>query len=467
MLKITRKACLLAAGVGMGWSWAPLTAAEISLARRADVVFADEASDVSLTLVDDQRKMCRQQEREWKAQQRDAARAMKQQEKCQAKSSRRDGADCPEEGGRFAGGLCSMGSCFSEPLGDPWTLNSVLWDDCADPCYTIGGWTQFGYTNKSDGVFNTRPDKLNLQQAWIYVEKIADGSNGIGFGGRIDALYGLDADNTQSYGNRPGKYDFSDNFDHGQFGYAIPQAYGQVAYDDLSVKVGHFYTLQGYEVVAATGNFFYSHGLSHNFMEPFTHTGAVATYKVDDSMELYGGYVLGWDSGFDQFRGGSAWHGGFKVSPMDNMAFVYTSTAGNLGWIGDGYSQSIVVTTNVTDELTSVIGGDLVHTNRQVLFGPAIAPVTGNTFNGVSAYNYLLYKLSDRTGVGMRNEWAKFDGVSYHTFTAGLNFKPQANVTIRPEYRYQYSPAGDNNRNNPLGIPVNEGILGVDAVVTF
>jgi hypothetical protein len=93
--------------------------------------------------------------------------------------------------------------------------------------------------------------------------------------------------------------------------------------------------------------------------------------------------------------------------------------------------------------------------------------VTGNTFNGVSAYNYLLYKLTDRTGVGMRNEWAKFDGVSYHTFTAGLNFKPQANVTIRPEYRYQYSPAGDNNKNNPLGIPVNQGILGIDAVVTF
>jgi len=469
MLKISGKACLLAAGIGMGWSWAPLAASEIRLADRADVVFADEPGEMSLVFVDDQRQMCRQQERAWKQAQRDAARARKAQEKCQAKANR--GA-C-RDGGGFGGGFCGLcsgaGDMFSGELGDPFTINSLLFDsECEEPCFTIGGWTQIGYHNDSDGTFNTRPDKLNLHQQWLYVEKVADGSNGIGFGGRVDVVYGQDAPNTQAFGNEFGRYDFSDDFNYGaQYGLAIPQAYGQIAYDALSVKVGHFFTLQGYEVVASTGNFFYSRALSMNIIEPFTHTAAVATYTVSEELELYGGWVAGWDSGFDRLDGATAWHGGFKVSPMENMSFIYTSTAGNLGWIGDGYSHSTILTTNVTDELTSVIGSDLVHTNQGV--DPAGGP-TGDTFNAISAYNYLLYQISDRTGVGMRNEWVKVDGVSYHSFTAGVNYKPMANLVIRPEYRYNYSPGGDNEPagdQNPLGIDVNESIVGIDAILTY
>ncbi len=78
----------------------------------------------------------------------------------------------------------------------------------------------------------------------------------------------------------------------------MPQAYGTVAYDKLSVKVGHFYTPAGYEVVPATGNFFYSHAFTWNFTEPFTHTGALASYAASDELTLMGGWVAGWDSGF-------------------------------------------------------------------------------------------------------------------------------------------------------------------------
>ncbi len=370
MLKISKKACLLAAGISMGWSCSAALAAEaeIRLADRAEAVFADETSDVSLILVDDQRKMCRQQERAWKEQQRECAKAQKQQARCQDKACRKQ--DCPEHGGRLSGGLSSCGDWFNSELGDPFTINSLLWDEdpCNPPCFTLGGWTQVGYFNNNDGAFNTRPDVVNLQQQWLYLEKIADGSDGIGFGGRVDVVYGTDGPNTQAFGNTFGRYDFSDAFTYdGQYGLAIPQAYAQMAYDKLSVKVGHFFTLQGYEVVAATGNFFYSHALSMNYIEPFTHTGAVATYAVSDELEVYAGWVLGWDSGFDRVNNATAWHGGFKVSPMEDMSFIYTSTAGNLGWIGDGYSQSVILTTNLTDELTSVVGSDFVTTNDSVL----------------------------------------------------------------------------------------------------
>jgi len=482
MPKFSKKVLLLA-GASLGWAWTAPASAALPGFDRIDSVFSNHDNDLDVELVDYQTKMQRQQERECRAQDRERAKIIREQERMAKKASReqdrackpprpercRDGADWSGMWDSSTSWTSDVSNYFTDDVGDPWTVSGAIADAmCVDePCVNVGGWVQFGYTNHSDGAFNTRPNSFNNQQSWIFAEKVADGSKGLDFGGRIDALYGMDANNTQAFGNNPGRWDYQNGWDHGSFGYAIPQLYGTVAYENLSVKVGHFYTLHGYEVVAATGNFFYSHALTMNYMEPFTHTGAVGTYTVNEDIDIYAGWVAGWDTGFDQFNGSSAYTGGFKANLTDRMSMVFVQTFGNLGWIGDGYSQSLVVTTQLTDQLTSVIGGDIVHTNQQVLVGPATAPVTGGTFNGTSIYNYLIYSISDRTGIGMRNEWAKFDGVSYNSFTVGLNYRPFANLVIRPEFRRNYSPAGDNDKNNPLGIPVNQSIFGVDAVLTF
>ena len=67
----------------------------------------------------------------------------------------------------------------------------------------------------------------------------------------------------------------------------------------MSIIAGHFYTLIGYEVVGAPGNFFYSHSYTMYNSEPFTHTGALAQYAVGDNLTTYAGWVMGWDSGFE------------------------------------------------------------------------------------------------------------------------------------------------------------------------
>ncbi len=46
--------------------------------------------------------------------------------------------------------------------------------------------------------------------------------------------------------------------------------------------------------------------------EPFTHTGVLGTYTGNDDVTLYGGWTLGWDTGFDQFDGGSNFLGGVE-----------------------------------------------------------------------------------------------------------------------------------------------------------
>lgn len=352
------------------------------------------------------------------------------------------------------GGL--LGFCEGD-LGDPWTLSSLCADECGNPpAVVIGGWTQFGYTNKSDGVFNTHPNNLNLHQGWLYAEKATDGSDGLDFGGRIDLVYGVDAQNTQAFGNNPGVYDFQNGWDHGIYGWALPQLYAEVAYNDLKVKAGHFYTLLGYEVVTAPGNFFYSHAFTMNFSEAFTHTGVLASYTAGD-VTYHGGWTLGWDTGFDQFNGGSSFLGGASVKAAEDVTVTYITTFGNLGWTGDGYSHSIVADWAISDNWQYVFQSDFINTNFN--------PLTAGPYNTVGWNNYLFYTVSDRVKVGGRAEWWKADGSSYYEVTGGVNIKPCANLVIRPELRYQWAPGQDDA--NVFGIPVNTGIFGIDAIVTF
>ena len=142
----------------------------------------------------------------------------------------------------------------------------------------------------------------------------------------------------------------------------MPQLYGEVAYENVSVKVGHFYTLLGYEVVTAPDNFFYSHAFTMYNSEAFTHTGALATIDMGDDTEVYAGWTLGWDTGFDQFSNGNSFLGGAKFSVSDDATLTYILTAGNLGAIGVGHSHSLVFDVNVSDKLNLVSQIDLRDT---------------------------------------------------------------------------------------------------------
>ncbi|MFG0335040.1 MAG: outer membrane beta-barrel protein, partial [Maioricimonas sp. JB049] len=356
---------------------------------------------------------------------------------------------------------CGHGGCglLGGELGEPWRISSLT----GDHGINFGGWSQWGYTNKSTGQFNSSPHRLNLHQQWLYAEKVADGSEGIDWGFRADLMYGIDADDTQAFGNHPGRYDFRNGWDHGQYGWALPQLYGEVAYKDVSIIAGHFYTLLGYEVVTAPDNFFYSHSFTMYNGEAFTHTGVLATYAASDNVELYGGWTLGWDTGFDQLDGGSNFLGGASVSLLDDVTVTYILTLGDLGFIGDGYTHSIVADAALTDKLNYVFQTDLVSTTNPV------GTPTGTNFSTIGINQYLIYDVNDRLGLGTRFEWWKANGTSYYEMTYGVNIKPHANLVIRPEIRYQWAPAAQGaNARNPIGLPVYGGaIFGVDTILTF
>ena len=84
----------------------------------------------------------------------------------------------------------------------------------------------------------------------------------------------------------------------------------------------------------------------------------------------------------------------------------------------------------------------------------------------VSVCQFLYYTISEKLRAGGRAEWWKAHGVSYYEMTLGVNVIPVANLRIRPEVRYQWAP-GTTTANNPFGIPVDETIFGVDAILTY
>ncbi len=341
-----------------------------------------------------------------------------------------DSDDCGCESGGFLADGCSC------DLGEPFSLfgsaNGI----------SAGGWSQFGYHSKALPLFNSRPEEFQLHQMWLYAEKAIDTSSGFDIGGRIDYVYGTDGPDTQAFGiaNDHWDNDWDNGPDNSGYGHALPQVYLEAGYCDLSVKVGHFFTLIGYEVVAAPDNFFYSHAYTMYNSEPFTHTGALFTYEIGEDLTTYAGYTMGWDSGFED--NGDAFLGGASMAVSDNVKLTYAATGGRFskafpdGALSErGYMHSIVSDVTITDKIQYIGQSDILRTKD------AAGNIVRDT---VGLNNYLIYTMTDCLALGTRFEWynPQNAGGTYqnqpniYAFTFGANIKPHANVLIRPEIRW-------------------------------
>jgi hypothetical protein len=383
-----------------------------------------------------------------------------------------------------------------------WNLTN-LFTDCEghntfkDNGVKISGHMQWGIVSNPDGAFVGNGPTLNeaqwdffgLQQAYLYGEKVADGSKGLGWGWRVDGLYGLQGFDGQSFGNiNVGHWDFLNGFDHNPYNFAVPQAYGELAYNKWSIKLGHFYTIVGYEVVPSTAQFFITRQLTFWNSEPFTHTGALNTYKVNDKFTVLAGWVAGMDTGFYQFNGGSSFLGGFTWTIDTKTTLAYSMIGGNLGWRGDGAINSAILSRQWTPKFATVhqfdvLASNLTQMNANTFPGTNIQTGTfsfGNipqNFNmpgGVPRQsqgfiNYAFYDLTPKIKLGFRGEWFNADNQDYYTFTYGLNWKPHPNLLIRPELRHMVSP--DNHQiysgNGFTGQLYNQVLYAADFIVIF
>jgi hypothetical protein len=376
---------------------------------------------------------------------------------------------------------CSRLSCGRDCLedcGQPWTLQR-----CENSIgLTYGGWISAGFTANSHG--NTTSDgnlplgwnndtAFNLHQLWGYIDREADtGGCGFDWGFHLDFVFGVDGPDTQAFGDIGWDNDWDSG---GEYGSALPQLYAVLAWNDLSIKLGHFYTIIGYEVVQAPDNFFYSHSYCQYYAEPFTHTGFIADYAVNDQWAVSLGYVQGWDSGFNNKNDANMVIGGISWSSCDeNTSLAYAVTGGTFGDDpspigsneGNLYMHSLVFSQAFGCGWTYVLQWDLG------LNWLATAPDT--EWYGIN--QYLLKEINCCWAVGGRFEWFRDDdGVrvgtgtavdgNYYALTLGANWMPHTNLRFRPEVRYDWFDG--------VGLPMDNGTedtqltFGIDGIFTF
>jgi hypothetical protein len=367
--------------------------------------------------------------------------------------------------------------------------------------YSYGGWVSAGIYANAWGAKNNGPLTLReygngftVDQTWFYFEKAIDnGGYGLDWGGRVDFLWGADGPDTQCFGDEGWDGSWYTSKDD-NYGSALPQLYGELAYNNTSIKIGHFYTIIGYEVIPAPDNFFYSHSDILAF-EPYTHMGALATHKWNDRLTFHGGWVNGWDNGWLNPSGASAFLGGASLKLCENATLTYATSFGslwdtkntlggstNIDLSNTGYMHSIVFQTKLTRRLTYVFQSDFLTRRFDVAYESEQASIAYKVPNRVYGINqYLFYQLNEKWAAGVRAEWLRNEEAidygqagrisqSYNAseLTLGLNYKPTENIIIRPEIRWDWYEGA------PVSVfPFNDNANsyqfsgGFDMIVTF
>ena len=242
------------------------------------------------------------------------------------------------------------------------------------------GWLEQGVTfnslsptNRWNGpvATNDRSNEYEMNQLWLGWERpVKTDGCGWDIGGRVDLMYGSDWRYGECYG-------LETNLDapNHLYGFIIPQFYLEVGYNDLTVRMGHFAPSIGYEVVAAPGNFFYSHSYALAYSEPVLVTGLQADYKLNNSWNVIGGFNNGFNQFEDQngmlhFLGGLKWHNDEQKTSLSLMFDVGPQDPQGQN---SQYEYSLVFKKQLTEKWSYAfehVFGGTEEVDNPALFGP-------------------------------------------------------------------------------------------------
>ncbi len=437
-----------------------------------------------------------------------------------------------------AGSLLLTGLSGNSAFADPGMIKSLSNYDIneakilKDAGIVIGGWANAGITynsvspeNNFNGpvTFGDRSGEFQLNQLNLFVQRaVATEGNAWDVGGRFDVMFGSDAIFTQAYGvpaydvnslqplNRNHwDLDLLGGNDNRFYDLALPQAYLEMYApigNGLNIKIGHFYTPIGYETVPAPDNFFYTHAYTMQYGEPFTHTGILGNYAVDNNWSVMGGVITasatgGWDGGWDKQLGNWAGIAGATWTSTDKNTSANVS--GTYGGTSEHSSQSwgiysIVLKHNITDKTHLMLQHDHGYANNV----QASTPNVDAEWYGVNTH--LTYDVTDTVTAGVRGEWfrdqngfrvcspgrvgaatnvidslgtagsyaanfaANCAAASYYAVTAGVTWKPTTWLRLRPNVRYDWAdgarPFGD---GKALSGKLDQFLFSTDMTINF
>ena len=385
------------------------------------------------------------------------------------------------------------------PSGQDWYL---LADSQRGGVY---GWLNGGFIgnfanpgSKFNGPYNAvdRANEPMMNQVYFIGERLLPTDGSVGVGGRADLLYGEDFPLATSLGwedTLSGK----NQWNSGEYyGLAMPQLYGEVGNQDLSVKLGHFYTIVGYEGVPAVGNFFYTKSYSYQFAGPFTHWGGLATWRATDNVEVNGGLVNGWN-GLASPYSKANFLGRARVRNDDNsLASTFAIVTGDEGNDFSPLYQPAPVLESANRTRYSLLfevrpSDRWEYVFHQWLGTQAQGLADGGTSLWTGIDQYLYWAASDTWKWGARFEWFQdTDGTrvglnrpsnpnhvplpgNYYSLTLGANWVPTGNFLMRPAFRWDFYGGPQGGPPSGPRLPYNDGaswnqtMLGFDAIQRF
>jgi len=352
----------------------------------------------------------------------------------------------------------------------------------------------FGQLGKSgsavqQGNVQNKADGFNLDVVKLTIEKPLDESEWAA-GYKVDLLFGPDA---VGYNPSPNAHPSEVNIKQAYVSLRAPIGNG------LTFKMGVFDTVIGYEGFDAANNphFTRSYGYS---IEPFEHTGLLASYKVADFLSFCGGVAnttsssinarsVGQTTGVDS-ETEKTYMGGVAITLPESLGFLAGST------LYGGIVNGLGTTRNAYGKATWVYGGATLKTPiTGVTLGASYdyAGVEENTsFAGAAARDgvawttagYVGIQASEKLKLNFRGEYAKGSNGTWYTqaataknedrllaLTATVDYSLWANVISRVEFRYDrcldnLKAAGQNN--GPFAATSNNNfILALNVIYKF
>lgn len=229
-------------------------------------------------------------------------------------------------------------------------------------------------------------------------------------------------------------------------GVAVKQAYAVLRApvgNGLDIKIGQFDSIIGYEVSSSYMNPNFSRNMGFN-IEPFSHTGALASYQVTEWLGVVGGIA---DTAFYRMNAKEPWASNGQAplkgdGTLTYMGALTVKAPESFGWAAGSQLYAGIVDggmSDATDTVNYYVGLSMPTPIKEITVGVAYDYVsdygavigTNATWNQALS-GYLSWQLTEKLKLNTRGEWAKGNGDVW--LTGGDDNEEILAATVTLEY---------------------------------
>ncbi len=345
-------------------------------------------------------------------------------------------------------------------------------------------------------LFTDRANQFQLNQLLLTVQRATDPkATGYDVGFKVQFLYGSDARYTHFLGELDRVTADRNQVDITEADLSLHLPW--LTPGGIDLKAGQYPTPLGYETIDPSTNPFYSHSYIFNFGLPFKHTGVLATWHVNGTVDLWGGI----DSGENTALGGGDNNGaasgllGFGLNGLlggkltvlalshlgpENPSLTVPNADTHMR-----YENDVVLTYKYSDALAFTTEANYIRDDYFRADGYGVAQYLAYVLNDTMTFNARAEIYRDNKGFYVAAFPGNLDFVNsergfpatvitappttYGEVTLGITFKPPmpapvANFMIRPELRYDTALNGthpfDGGRSTGAFTIASDVILG-------